>query len=329
VFFDFYYDWPAYHNAFFDRDVDYSILRPSGCVVPTAKRKMLRFNDILMNTEVAQPPIIVLQPDASVWNGPALHPNQSFSQHINVALNGVHNVLFPKNYPFLYVPENAVLEDHYDLNKHKVIILPDAPYLPTAMTDKLLAWVKNGGTLIAYGVPGIWTPYGKDDMRLVTTTFGKSEVRDTEPGKWKWSWNLTEPRANVELFKERDKLQRALATFGKGKMLVAPRGCDGAMRAPLFRAIDSTIGTRPAACANDKFELVMREDKRGHRYLFVLNSHTREVREDKIALAGNYKKALDLGVGSGVPVSVSHLNSTTMFSLRLAPGEGTALELYR
>jgi hypothetical protein len=329
VFFDFYYDWPAYHNAFFDRDVDYSILRPSGCVVPTAKRKMLRFNEILMNTEVAQPPIIVLQPDASVWNGPALHPNQSFSHHINVALNGVHNVLFPKNYPFLYVPENAVLEDHYDLSKHKIIILPDAPYLPSAMTDKLLAWVKNGGTLIAYGVPGIWTPYGKDDMRLVTTIFGKSEVRDTEPGKWKWSWNLTEPNANVQPIKDAGNLQGALATYGKGKMLIAPRGFDGVMRTALFQAIDSIIGTRAAACGNDKFELVMRDDKHRHRYLFVLNPHTREVRQDRIILAGNYKKAVDFGVGSGVPIPVLRSNDTSIVELRLPPGDGTAIELVK
>ncbi len=329
VFFDFYYDWPAYHNAFFDRDVGYSILRPSGCVVPVTKRKMLRFNDLLMKTEVATPPIIVLQPDASVWNSPALHPNQSFSHHINVALHGIHNVLFPKNYPFLYVPENAVLEDHYDLSRHKVIILPDAPYLSPEMTDKLLAWVKRGGTLIAYGVPGIWTPYGKDDMRLVTTVFGKSEVHDTQPGKWKWNWNLTQPTANVQVIKDGENLKGAFATYGKGKVLVAPTGFEGAMSAPFFRAIDTAIGDRPAACSHGKFELVLREDKHGHRYLFVLNPHTREVAQEDVELAGDYTRCLDLGVGSGVPVSLSHSEKNTRLTLRLAPGEGTALELIR
>src|SRR5947207_9433153 len=90
VFFDFYYDWPAYHNAFFDQTLGYSILRPSACVVPVTKRKALRFNEILMETEVATPPIIVLEPTASTLNSPPLHPNQSFSYHTGVAFHDVH-----------------------------------------------------------------------------------------------------------------------------------------------------------------------------------------------------------------------------------------------
>jgi hypothetical protein len=327
VFFDFYYDWPAYHNAFFDRDVDYSILRPSGCVVPVTKRKMLRFEDILMTTEVATPPIIVLQPDASVWNGPTLHPNQSFSHHINVARNDVHNVLFPKNYPFLYVPENAVLDDHYDLSKHKVIIVPDAPYLPSAMTDKLLAWVKAGGTLISLGVPGIWTPYGKEDMRLVTTVFGKSEVRDKNPGKWKWDWKILDQNPNVQTTGADKKIAAASAPYGKGHVLIATQNFDGPLQRTFLQTIDTAIGARPASCVNDQFELVLREDKHGHRYLFALNPSAREVRTDDVLLAGNFSRCVDLGVGSGVPVPVSHSDKTTRMKLHLAPGEGTVIAL--
>ena len=44
----------------------FSILRPSACFVPVIKRKALRFNQIFLRTEVATPPIVVLQPTASV-----------------------------------------------------------------------------------------------------------------------------------------------------------------------------------------------------------------------------------------------------------------------
>jgi hypothetical protein len=101
------------------------------------------------------------------------------------------------------------------------------------------------------------------------------------------------------------------------------------MRTALFQAIDSIIGTRAAACGNDKFELVMRDDKHRHRYLFVLNPHTREVRQDRIILAGNYKKAVDFGVGSGVPIPVLRSNDTSIVELRLPPGDGTAIELVK
>src|SRR5439155_22504878 len=157
VFFDFYYDWPAYHNAFLDKDLGHSILRPSACVVPVTKRRALRFNDILMNTEVSTPPIIVLEPTASVLNSPPVHPYEGFSYHSSVAGKNVHGLLFPKNYPFLYVPEQAVL-DGYSLKQHKVIILPQAPYLRAEITTRLLKWVQQGGTLLSLGVAGIWNP---------------------------------------------------------------------------------------------------------------------------------------------------------------------------
>ena len=73
----------------------------------------------------------------------------------------------------------------------------------------------------------------------------------------------------------------------------------------------------------------MREDKRGRRYLFALNPHTREVREDEVTVAGQFSHCVDLGVGSGVPLPVSVENSGTRFRLRLHPGEGTVVWLAR
>ena len=245
-----------------------------------------------------------------------------------MALRDVHALLFPKNYPFLYVPEAAVLEDHYDLSKHKVIILPQAPYLPAAITDKLLAWMKRGGTLVALGVPGIRTPHGKDDLRLVTAAFGKVEVQDREPGKWKWDWQLLEKKAGVETFPNGGKTAAAAAPYGKGRIVVAAENYEPEpLRKLLFASIDRAIGTRPASCARDAFELVLREDSRKHRYLFALNAQTREIRQDTITLTGSYRHCADLGVGSGTPVPQSCKDGRTTFDLRLHPGEGTVIEL--
>jgi hypothetical protein len=341
VFFDFYYDWPAYHNAFFDQSLGYSILRPSGSVVPVTKRKALRYNDILMNTEVATPPIIILEPTTSILNSPPLHPNQSFSYHTGVAVHDVHDLLFPKSYPFLYVPEQAVL-DGYSLNQHKVIILPQAPCFPAGLTERLLAWVKRGGTLISVGPPGIWDAYGHDDGRLLNQVFGPSNVRDTQPGKWKWEWRFTAHpllgeragvRANLpqSIWKTNEasgNTLAALASYGKGKVLVTTAHFDTPeLQTQLYRALDTAIGVRPAACAENRFELVLREDKRGHRYLFVLNPHTRDIREDDITVSGRYPHCTDLGIGSGLPLLVSAAASQTTFHIRLHPGEGTVVAL--
>jgi hypothetical protein len=331
VFFDFYYDWPAYHNAFLDQALGYSILRPSACVVPVTKRSALRFNDILMETEVATPPIIILEPTASVLNSPPLHPNQSFSYHIGVAGKELHPLLFPGNYPFLYVPEQAVLEG-YLLRQHKVVILPQAPYLPRLMTERLLTWVKQGGTLICLGVPGIWDPWGRDDLRLVKQVFGPSEVTDAQAGKWQWAWRIAHPSQNL-LWQTTDpsgKLTAALASFGKGRVLVSTGPFSTPdLKSRFYEAVDLTIGSKPAWCERDSFELVLREDRRGHRFLFALNPDTREVREDRVRVAGSFAHCVDLGVGSGVPVPVSVGAVETQFPLRLHPGEGTVISLAR
>ncbi|PWU17482.1 MAG: hypothetical protein C5B50_11330 [Verrucomicrobia bacterium] len=329
VFFDFYYDWPAYHNAFFNRDLGYSILRPSACVVPVTKRKALRFNDILMQTEIANPPIVILQPTASILNSPPQHPNQNFSYHTTVAGKQVHDLLFPRNYPFLYVPEEAVL-DGYSLSQHKVVILPQAPYLPEKVTDRLLTWIKSGGTLISLGLPGLWNPYGHDDLRLVSQTFGQTRAADRQPGHWIWQWELVKTNSSVteQIYNEKGHLTAASAHFVKGRVLISTGPFDSAnLQALFYRVLDQSIGAKPASCDRNLFELVLRKENHGQQYLFVLNPHTRDSREDRISVQGKFARCVDLGIGSGIPMPVTVEHAETSFRLRLYPGEGTVISL--
>jgi hypothetical protein len=328
VFFDWYYDWPAYHNAFFDRDAEYGILRPSACVVPTTKRKALRYNDILMNTEVSNPPIVIIEPNASIRNSPPVHPNQGFSYHTTIAGKKVHDLLFPKNYPFLYVPEQAVL-DGYALSQHKVVILPEAPYLPEEMTARLIKWVKSGGLLVCLGPAGAWTPYGFEDGRLMSEAFGKSSVSDTGTGTWDWRWVMESKSKNIlwQTNSQTGDLIAALARLGKGRVLMSASTFDEpALQQKLFEILDRAMGAREVSSEKNAFELVVREDKRGHKYLFVLNADTRAIREDTIRLGGKVSCCVDLGIGSGVPVPlVKGDPGMTTFKLRLHPGEGTVV----
>src|SRR5207253_2197809 len=128
---------------------------------------------------------------ASVLNSPPVHLNKGFSFHTSAAMD-VHKLLFPKNLPFCYVPEEALVADDYSLDQHQVIIIPQGPYLPTGVTDRLLNWVRQGGTLISIGPPGIWNPYGQPNQRLMDRAFGPCLVTDKTPGRWNWSWHLRE-----------------------------------------------------------------------------------------------------------------------------------------
>ena len=160
------------------------------------------------------------------------------------------------------------------------------------MTDALLAWVRNGGTLISVGVPGIWTPYGEDDLRLVNEVFGKSQVTDTDHGKWRWKWQLLERRPGVETVSNdaAGNVLLARARYGQGAVLIATNGFDSPDdRQQFYHSLDAAIGQRPARCAHDAFELTIRAGK-GGRYLCVLNPDTREIREDALSVAGNHSE---------------------------------------
>lgn len=328
VFFDVAYDWPTYHNAFLDSGIGYSILRPSICVVPVLKRKALRFNDMFMNTEVIVPPIAILQPTTSVLNSPPVHPNRAFSFHSSAA-GDLHKLLFPKNYPFLYLPEEAVIEDGYSLAQHKLILLPQGPYLPEKLTEQLLRWIEKGGTLISAGPPALWNPYGQPDERLVKRAFGPSEFKDEQPGQWKWLWTLSGANSDVETVRDKQgKLLAASARLGKGRLLASVGNySQPELQNIFYRTVDGAIGPRPATCQRDSFELVLREDKRKHLYLCVLNPDARRSRTDTITVAGAFPHCQDLGVGSGLPIPVLTANDQTDFQLALAPGEGTVIFL--
>src|SRR5207245_10391306 len=173
---------------------------------------------------------------------------------------------------------------------------------------------RQRGTSMSLGVPGIWNPYGERDLRLVNEVFGQSEVKDEEPGKWKWWWRIAQPSPKLswQVTDANKKLTAALATCGKGRLLVSTGTFnDSELKARFYETLDLAIGKRPANCATNAFELVSREDKRGQRYLFVLNPHTRETRQDEIILAGRFAHCRDLGVGSGVPLPVSVTKSET------------------
>jgi hypothetical protein len=167
---------------------------------------------------------------------------------------------------------------------------------------------------------------------LVTEAFGPTEVTDEQPGQWKWLWRIagTGPQPIRQIKDAGGKLAAAIVSLGRGRVLVST----GSFNTPelqglFYDALNRGIGQRPAACQRDSFELVLREDRLGRRYLFVLNPHTRDVREDQVTVAGRFLHCVDLGVGSGVPVPGRVGDGLTQFQLRLHPGEGTVISLAR
>jgi hypothetical protein len=246
------------------------------------------------------------------------------------------------------VPEGAILAGDEKLDGFRVVILPYATYFPAGLTERLLAWVKAGGVLIAEGVPGVYTAHCFEQPDLMRAVFGE-EVNWTYAGdrgrgvNWRWELKVADNAERTKTVVARDKAPLLVSgTNGKGSVLVSAEPFsvfwhkdDGPLlreggvpfdhdigdwkigdspeegvSAALYRAIYNAIGQPSALTKLHQFELVTREDRSGQRYLFVSNWQLRETVMDEISLDGVYERVLDLGAGDGCQVPIKQLDKS-------------------
>jgi hypothetical protein len=211
--------------------------------------------------------------------------------------------------------------------------------------------------MIAAGPWGLMTPYGDRDGRLVREAFGEMEInfppndeekkaiaegkmfrrvaepyRHLVPGEWigEWFFRFTpkalKPGVKVLIADTEGNPLLLEAPLGKGQIFLSAvplYPAHGLIREEIQKAVVSL-----ARCDKEGvLYAVVREDARGHRYLGVVNSSSREALDSTVTVAGRYPQVTDLGVGDGFPVPSTVEGRFTRFPLHLAPGEGTILRL--
>jgi len=343
------YDGWGYRHNYFDEQNSYvhqpskyygyggtgAFVREAATSIVLGKKRAREFWPYLKDTEVLKSKIALIVPTTSMINE---YPYEALSVTYPVyeqAFMRWDRLLGTRDLDFRYVPEEAILDGVEKLAGFKVIVLPYMTYFPKGLAAKLLNWTKAGGTLIAEGVPGVYDAYGFDNPEMMRALFGKNVT-------WKysgivgrgidWKWDLT--------VKQKPKVPTVAAKYAKGTVLVsaAPfklytdKSPDKSITDTLYRTITNAIYAPAARSTKHKFELVTRADAKGRRYLFITNSQLRETVTDEIILDGNYKKVYDLGLGAHctVPSKPSKgIPDCTTIKTRLAPGEGTCLELVK
>ena len=98
----------------------------------------------------------------------------------------------------------------------KAVILPNATHFPSGLTEKLLPWVEQGGSLICIGIAGGFTPYGFEDGALMKALFG-----DVSYSPWydyaEFGWLIDIARVSPHVDVDGLELASTLsAPFGKG-----------------------------------------------------------------------------------------------------------------
>jgi hypothetical protein len=197
--------------------------------------------------------------------------------------------------------------------------------MPVELARRIVDWVKNGGVLVSYGAPGILDQYGRSQGSglILESAFpgvdwehrdvGRSQFVPTRDGN---------PVASSGVY---DDTFNAVyeAGLGEGRVVVVDdklvHGAGELARRfvkPAFRAPDNT------------FDLCMRHDG-GTFYLYALNPSLDETRTGDIELRGRVSRVVDCNLQRPVIVPVSHHDGLSIINLRLAPAEGTLLEICR
>jgi hypothetical protein len=341
----------GYNNGYYDQrasmlhGLDYgatgAFVREAATSLVVGKRRANDFWPILQDTEVVKPKIGVFVPTTSMLNE---YPFEALSKTYPLyerAFVRWDKLLSSRDLDYRHIPEEAILDGDETLAGIKVLVLPCATYFPAGLADKLLAWVKAGGTLVAEGIPGFYDPYGFENPTLMRALFGDAlswrytgvEGRGTD---WSWLLSLAPEHPEVNILATLDGQPTLIsAQHGSGLALVSakpfnlfvdkgetPKLADGyaygataeetavkdlagsAEEAPraLYRTITNAITMPTAWSRNHSFEMVMRESPDGKRYLFVVNPRLRETVTDDIILDAQYIKVLDLGLGANIAV---------------------------
>ena len=322
-----------YGQALLDLNQDSTVLRESTKFMKLGMDKSRRYGDILLNTVLATPKIVMLVPSTSVIDCyPAGGATGGWPQNPPMCEIGrLSALLIPGNCDHLYVPEEAIVEDQHDLNQYKAILVPYGTHFPPGLTEALLAYIKQGGWVFCSGPAGVYDHYGRPLNQLLNETLGKCEPAylSGDEQNWRWALNLKETKQSVTVEAKTNGTPLIVsAKYGQGGVVVATAG----FRTPqdngiYYRLLHQAIGHRTAWCETDKLELVTRISNTGKRYLFALNTSPNKVAEDTVFVEGKFDSLTDLGVGRTFPVASWRQAGVTGFRLRLEPGDSTVIAL--
>jgi hypothetical protein len=341
-----------------------TFVREAGTSIPVAKQRARKFWPYLKSTRVVKPKIALVVPTVSMVNEYPHHLIHDALPTTVTDLFRFERFLTPRELDFRFVPEEVVVNGLEDLSGMEAVILPYAPSFPKGLAEKLLAWTRKGGTLIASGVPGIYDPYGFDDRELMEEVFGSrlEYLYAGDDHNWRWELRPAREQSAVRVLVADSERAVVISTsYGAGRVLLLSESFSASsskrrIETALADTLEDAIGWPTAFSDHHSFEMVTREDDRGTRYLFIINPDLNAVKTDYVTVDGEYNQVIDLGIGphcaiplvprkpmnvnSRYDITSMHTDGTTFiavrsapgrttFQMRLSPGEGTALKLVK
>jgi len=141
------------------------LLRPSAAMLPVIFAGVKRLNSIFAHTKVVAPPIGLIVPATRL----KLSANQAL---IEDAADGLMALLGDRN--LFFIPEETIVDGRETLEGFRLLLAPVMTNVPPGLSERLLAFVEGGGTLITSGPFGTDDHYGRPDARLIRAVFGRA-----------------------------------------------------------------------------------------------------------------------------------------------------------
>jgi hypothetical protein len=363
--------WGYRHNLLDERFAEFgvnlgatgTVLREAATSIAVGKKRATEFWPILSKTKVTKPRVAVMVPSTSVLNEYPSHSVFEAMPITGIEMTSYERLLTPAQQEFQFVPEEVFASGEEKLSNFRVIVLPYVPYFPDKLAARLEAWVKQGGTLVCSGVPGVRDSYGFPQQDFVKSIFGTGfqYKYSGDDRLWKWSpeFRGESRKRTTELDSGPEGATLFRTTCGKGSVILSTVPLDTVAGRrlrleTLLAQINRTSGGSLAVSDHGSYEMVTREDATGQRYLFITNPTLEQPRTDFVTLEGEYQRVVDLGIGSHCEVpqaprtltvidtrhnvtsyhtdgstilGIQSIRGYTTLQMRLAPGEATVLKL--
>lgn len=298
-------------GQFFSPTLRNGLLRYSTGYLPIARMRSRRFGEIALTCPTVTPKLAILDPITSQWNGIDVH----------TPMLRISTMLEKARWNYGFIHEEALLEGKQSLQGLQTLVIPRGICLRPEVSDLLLRWIQQGGTLIAVLPPGAMNQYGQPDGHLVKEILGDVSLAFNDTFT---EWKYKDAGGLKGAVQVRDDGNLLDETCGKGRLFVFVSSNPLPETSLLKLVADHT--QRDTATKNGSFRAVLRVSQ-NHYYVFIVNPDCYESKEDTIVVTGKYGNAVDLGCDAAFPVKTTHAHGATAFRLRLAPGEGTVIRL--
>ena len=298
----------------------------SGCF-PVAMARCRRMGRVALEVPTVPEATAILESTASFYNG--------FGPHVRMGMLSTAKALERERHTYDFLFERALRDGKQSLDATKLVIVPSGLCMPDALQERLLAWVRRGGVLVAIGPVGLFDEYGKPAAALLQAAFPDTKwqphdhrlsrctvtghARGCVLGTYGKSGQVLKARIGAGLvYVFTDKFLPDLATAFTidGK----PHGFVDIVAPHMPRTVRSGKGT---------YHLVLRRRPGQGQplWLYLVNPDFDRVVADEVVVDGAFGAVDDVGLPLPFPVPFRLEDGCTRIRLKLQPGEGTLLRL--